>query len=38
MLLGDAGEPLVHIKDFGMDFGDIKNLSFDVRAREALGR
>ncbi|MCU1532912.1 MAG: transporter ATP-binding protein [Arthrobacter sp.] len=41
MTLGDAaGEPLVHIQDFRMDFGDktvIKDLSFDVRAGETFG-
>ncbi|MGO4806793.1 ABC transporter ATP-binding protein [Arthrobacter sp. 2MCAF15] len=41
MTLGDtATEPLVHIKDFRMDFGDatvIKDLSFDVRAGETFG-
>lgn len=41
MTLGDAAaEPLVHIKDFRMDFGDttvIKDLSFDVRAGETFG-
>lgn len=41
MNLGDpAAEPLVHIKDFRMDFGDttvIKDLSFDVRAGETFG-
>jgi ABC-2 type transport system ATP-binding protein len=41
MTLGDAAaEPLVHIKDFRMDFGDttvVKNLSFDVRAGETFG-
>jgi len=37
---GAAAEPLVHIKDFRMDFGDktvIKDLSFDVRAGETFG-
>ncbi|MHC6219347.1 ABC transporter ATP-binding protein [Arthrobacter sp. MMS24-S77] len=37
---GAAVEPLVHIKDFRMDFGDtkvIKDLSFDVRAGETFG-
>lgn len=42
MTLGDAAsEPLVHIKDFRMDFGDttgIKDLSFDVSAGGTLGR
>lgn len=41
MTRGDAAaEPLVHIKDFRMDFGDatvIKDLSFDVRAGETFG-
>ncbi|BCW73650.1 ATP-binding cassette domain-containing protein [Arthrobacter sp. NicSoilB8] len=41
MTLGDAAaEPLVHIKDFRMDFGDttvISDLSFDVRAGETFG-
>jgi ABC-2 type transport system ATP-binding protein len=41
MTLGDAAaEPLVHIEDFRMDFGDttvIKDLSFDVRAGETFG-
>src|SRR3712207_8153513 len=40
MTLGDAAEPLVHIKDFRMNFGDttvIKDLSFDVRAGETFG-
>jgi ABC-2 type transport system ATP-binding protein len=41
MTLGDAAaEPLVHIKDFRMDFGArtvIKDLSFDVRAGETFG-
>ncbi|SDS88596.1 ABC-2 type transport system ATP-binding protein [Pseudarthrobacter equi] len=40
MSLGDAAEPLVHIKDFRMDFGDItviRDLSFDVRAGETFG-
>ncbi|MEC5180945.1 ABC transporter ATP-binding protein [Arthrobacter sp. CG_A4] len=41
MTLGDAAaEPLVHIQDFRMDFGDttvIKDLSFDVRAGETFG-
>ena len=41
MTLGDAAaEPLVHIKDLRMDFGDttvIKDLSFDVRAGETFG-
>lgn len=41
MTLGDAAaEPLVHIKDFRMDFGDttvIRDLSFDVRAGETFG-
>lgn len=35
-----ATEPLVHIQDFRMDFGDktvIKDLSFDVRAGETFG-
>lgn len=37
MTLGDAAEPLVHIQDFRMDFGDtpvIRDLSFDVNAGE----
>ncbi|WP_045732289.1 ABC transporter ATP-binding protein [Pseudarthrobacter chlorophenolicus] len=37
---GAATEPLVHIKDFRMDFGDatvIRDLSFDVRAGETFG-
>src|SRR4051812_5378723 len=37
---GEAGEPLVHIQDFRMDFGDttvIKDLSFDVRAGGTFG-
>lgn len=41
MTLGDAAaEPLVHIQNFRMDFGDttvIKELSFDVRAGETFG-
>jgi ABC-2 type transport system ATP-binding protein len=40
MTLGDAAEPLVHIQNFRMDFGDttvIKDLSFDVRAGETFG-
>ncbi|MGF9648896.1 ATP-binding cassette domain-containing protein [Pseudarthrobacter oxydans] len=40
MTLGDAAEPLVHIQDFRMDFGDktvIRDLSFDVRAGETFG-
>lgn len=40
MRLGDAVEPLVHIKDFRMDFGDttvIRDLSFDVHAGETFG-
>ncbi|BCW78903.1 ATP-binding cassette domain-containing protein [Arthrobacter sp. NicSoilC5] len=40
MTLGDAAEPLVHIKDFRMDFGDttvIRDLSFDVNAGETFG-
>ncbi|MDQ0664736.1 ABC-2 type transport system ATP-binding protein [Arthrobacter ulcerisalmonis] len=40
MTLGDAAEPLVHIKDFRMDFGDttvIRDLSFDVQAGETFG-
>ena len=40
MTLGDAAEPLVHIKDFRMDFGDatvIRDLSFDVYAGETFG-
>ncbi|WP_364397697.1 ABC transporter ATP-binding protein [Pseudarthrobacter sp. LMD1-1-1.1] len=40
MTLGDAAEPLVHIQDFRMDFGDttvIKDLSFDVQAGETFG-
>ena len=39
--MGNAvGEPLVHIKDFRMDFGDqvvIRDLSFDVRVGETFG-
>ncbi|WP_159698571.1 ABC transporter ATP-binding protein [Arthrobacter sp. 18067] len=37
---GTATEPLVHIKDFRMDFGEttvIKDLSFDVQAGETFG-
>jgi len=37
---GAAAEPLVHIEDFRMDFGDttvIRDLSFDVRAGETFG-
>ena len=38
---GDAvGEPLVHIRDFRMDFGNqtvIRDLSFDVHAGETFG-
>ena len=37
---GAAIEPLVHIKDFRMDFGEttvIKDLSFDVQAGETFG-
>src|SRR6478752_1123030 len=37
---GAAVEPLVHIEDFRMDFGDttvIRNLSFDVHAGETFG-
>lgn len=37
---GAAGEPLVHIQDFRMDFGEttvIRDLSFDVRAGETFG-
>lgn len=37
---GAAAEPLAHIKDFRMDFGDtkvIRDLSFDVRAGETFG-
>src|SRR6478735_304534 len=37
---GAAAEPLVHIEDFRMDFGDttvIRNLSFDVQAGETFG-
>ncbi|MFJ5694580.1 ABC transporter ATP-binding protein [Arthrobacter sp. NPDC093125] len=40
MTLGDAAEPLVHIQNFRMDFGDtmvIEDLSFDVRAGETFG-
>src|SRR4051794_39138109 len=41
MTLGNAAsEPLVHIKDFRVDFGDktvIKDLWFDVRAGEPFG-
>ncbi|GKV72985.1 ABC transporter ATP-binding protein [Pseudarthrobacter sp. NCCP-2145] len=41
MTLGDAAaEPLVHIQNFRMDFGDttvIKDLSLDVRAGETFG-
>ncbi|WP_364403155.1 ABC transporter ATP-binding protein [Pseudarthrobacter sp. LMD1-1-1.1] len=40
MTLGDAAEPLVHIKDFRMDFGDttvIRDLSFDVSTGETFG-
>ncbi|WP_251046741.1 ABC transporter ATP-binding protein [Arthrobacter sp. ISL-85] len=40
MTLGDAAEPLVHIEDFRMDFGDttvIRDLSFDVHAGETFG-
>ncbi|TQJ36765.1 ABC transporter ATP-binding protein [Arthrobacter sp. SLBN-122] len=40
MTLGDAAEPLVHIQDFRMVFGDttvIRDLSFDVRAGETFG-
>ncbi|WP_324642410.1 ATP-binding cassette domain-containing protein [Pseudarthrobacter sp. LT1] len=40
MTLGDAAEPLVHIQDFRMDFGDttvIRDLSFDVHAGETFG-
>ena len=40
MTLGDAAEPLVHIQDFRMDFGDttvIRELSFDVHAGETFG-
>jgi ABC-2 type transport system ATP-binding protein len=40
MTLGDAAEPLVHIKDFRMNFGEtrvIRDLSFDVRAGETFG-
>jgi ABC-2 type transport system ATP-binding protein len=40
MSLADAAEPLVHIKNFRMDFGDttvIRDLSFDVRAGETFG-
>ncbi len=36
----EASEPLVHIKNFKMDFGDktvIRDLSFDVRAGETFG-
>jgi hypothetical protein len=37
---GAAAEPLVHMKDFRMDFGGtkvIRDLSFDVRAGETFG-
>jgi ABC-2 type transport system ATP-binding protein len=40
MTLGDAAEPLVHIQNFRMDFGDttvVKDLSFDVQAGETFG-
>ncbi|GAA3699373.1 hypothetical protein GCM10023081_40300 [Arthrobacter ginkgonis] len=41
MTLGDAAvEPLAHIKDFRMSFGEttvIKDPSFDVRAGETFG-
>ncbi len=40
MTLGDAAEPLVHIQNFRMDFGEktvIEDLSFDVRAGETFG-
>jgi ABC-2 type transport system ATP-binding protein len=40
MTLGDAAEPLVHIRNFRMDFGDttvIRDLSFDVGAVETFG-
>jgi ABC-2 type transport system ATP-binding protein len=40
MTLGDAVEPLVHIQNFRMDFGEttvVKDLSFDVRAGETFG-
>jgi ABC-2 type transport system ATP-binding protein len=40
MTLGDAAEPLVHIENFRMDFGEttvVKDLSFDVRAGETFG-
>lgn len=41
MTMGDAAqEPLVHIQDFRMDFGDttvIRDLSFDVHAGETFG-
>jgi ABC-2 type transport system ATP-binding protein len=40
MTLGDAAEPLVHIKDFRMSFGDttvIKDLSCDARGGETFG-
>ena len=40
MTLGDAAEPLVHIQDFRMDFGEttvIRNLSFDVNSGETFG-
>jgi ABC-2 type transport system ATP-binding protein len=40
MTLGDAAEPLVHIQNFRMDFGDttvISDLSLDVRAGETFG-
>ncbi|BCT77684.1 ABC transporter ATP-binding protein [Sinomonas cyclohexanicum] len=40
MSVEDAAEPLVHIQDFRMEFGDttvIRDLSFDVRAGETFG-
>lgn len=40
MTVEDAAEPLVHIQDFRMEFGDttvIRDLSFDVRAGETFG-
>lgn len=41
MTLGDAaGEPLVHVEGFRMDFGDrtvVEDLSFGVRAGETFG-
>jgi ABC-2 type transport system ATP-binding protein len=40
MTLGDAAEPLVHIKDLRMSFGDTtvtKDLSCDARGGETFG-